>query len=107
MCVCVFVRVRAQYVYTRGRADKVYKVWDLKNYEHIYSIHDNNIYEIKISPVPRPAHVPSSLCCSRSEQMHARRNKHALGTDRSAPRVVVRLRAFTHQRHGCRRASCF
>ena len=31
--------------------DKVYKVWDLKNYEHIYSIHDNNIYEIKISPV--------------------------------------------------------
>ena len=33
-------------------ADKVYKVWDLKNYEHLYSIHDNNIYEIKISPVP-------------------------------------------------------
>jgi hypothetical protein len=32
-------------------ADKVYKVWDLKNYEHLYSIHDNNIYEIKISPV--------------------------------------------------------
>ena len=31
--------------------DKVYKVWDLKNYTHLYSIADNNIYEIKISPV--------------------------------------------------------
>ena len=72
VCVCVFVRVRAQYVYTRGRADKVYKVWDLKNYEHIYSIHDNNIYEIKISPVP----LVSSLCCSRSFYVRAHPHRH-------------------------------
>lgn len=25
-------------------------MWDLKNYNHLYSIHDNNIHEIKISP---------------------------------------------------------
>mmetsp|Transcript_9688 Transcript_9688/g.22379 ORF Transcript_9688/g.22379 Transcript_9688/m.22379 type:complete len:429 (+) Transcript_9688:245-1531(+) len=37
-------------VLTYSAADKVYKVWDLKNYNHLYSIHDNNIHEIKISP---------------------------------------------------------
>ena len=37
-------------VLTYSAADKMYKVWDLKNYTHLYSITDNNIYEIKISP---------------------------------------------------------
>jgi len=54
-------------VLTYSAADKIYKVWDLKNYEHLYSIHDNNIYEIKISPgimlliyqkAPDGGHVP-------------------------------------------------
>lgn len=25
-------------------------MWDLKNYTHLYSIHDKNITEVKISP---------------------------------------------------------
>jgi len=37
-------------VLTYSAADKVYKVWDLKNYTHLYSIQDINIHEIKISP---------------------------------------------------------
>lgn len=37
-------------VLTYSAADKVYKVWDLKNYTHLYSITDDNIHEIKISP---------------------------------------------------------
>uniref|UniRef100_A0A6T8IRM7 Uncharacterized protein n=2 Tax=Hemiselmis TaxID=77924 RepID=A0A6T8IRM7_HEMAN len=37
-------------VLTYSATDKVYKVWDLKNYTHLYSIHDKNIHEIKISP---------------------------------------------------------
>ena len=43
-------------------ADKIYKVWDLKNYEHLYSIHDNNIYEIKISPVSAQQDVLTTSC---------------------------------------------
>ena len=54
-------------VLTYSAADKMYKVWDLKNYTHLYSITDNNIYEIKISPgimlliyhkAPNGGHVP-------------------------------------------------
>ena len=49
LCLCLILSVAFMAGYVA--ADKVYKVWDLKNYEHLYSIHDNNIYEIKISPV--------------------------------------------------------
>ena len=37
-------------VLTYSAQDKVYKVFDLKNYNHLYSISDKNVQEIKISP---------------------------------------------------------
>eukprot|EP00294_Goniomonas_avonlea_P008555 CAMPEP_0114547908 /NCGR_PEP_ID=MMETSP0114-20121206/4704_1 /TAXON_ID=31324 /ORGANISM="Goniomonas sp, Strain m" /LENGTH=430 /DNA_ID=CAMNT_0001732473 /DNA_START=60 /DNA_END=1352 /DNA_ORIENTATION=+ len=37
-------------VLTYSATDRIYKVWDLKNYTHLYSISDKSIHEIKISP---------------------------------------------------------
>lgn len=37
-------------VLTFSSETKSYKVWDLNTYEHLYTIHDERIYEVKISP---------------------------------------------------------
>jgi len=55
-------------VLTYSATDNVYKVWDLKNYTHLYSISDKDIHEIKISPGimlliynRSPSHVPLKI----------------------------------------------
>lgn len=55
-------------VLTYSALDNVYKVWDLKNYTHLYSISDKDIHEIKISPGimllifnRSPSHVPLKI----------------------------------------------
>lgn len=37
-------------VLTYSATDKIYKIWDLVNYTHMYSIEEDGIQEIKISP---------------------------------------------------------
>ena len=37
-------------VLTFSASEKVYKIWDLKNYQPLYSITDELVHEIKISP---------------------------------------------------------
>lgn len=37
-------------VLTFSAEHRNYKVWDLKNYEHLYTIHDERVFEVKISP---------------------------------------------------------
>ena len=37
-------------VLTYSKPDRAYKIWDLHNYRPLYTIRDENIHEIKISP---------------------------------------------------------
>lgn len=37
-------------VLTFSAEHRNYKVWDLKTYEHLYTIHDDRVFEVKISP---------------------------------------------------------
>ena len=57
-------------VLTYSAQDKVYKVFDLKNYTLLYSIEDPQVQEIKVSPGimlliydKTPSHVPLKILC--------------------------------------------
>lgn len=67
-------------VLTYSATNKVYKVWDLVNYNLLYSISDKGIQEIKISPgimlliYNRKDHPETAEGCDHDSNNYAQKN---------------------------------